>query len=74
MAQTVEEIEAELVKLRAASSEGVLSVSHSDGRQVTFQSLDAIRREIRIREDALRRLQGRPRRRLARLYQRGTGM
>lgn len=74
MAQTVEQIEASLERLRAAAASGVLSVHHSDGRSVTYQSLSAIRREITLLEDELRRLQGRPRRRLVRLYQSGTGM
>jgi hypothetical protein len=63
-----------LQELEAAIAGGRLSVRHSDGRSVTYQSLDAMRK---LRQDMLNEINkaaGTRKRRTMRLYQRGTGL
>lgn len=64
----------QLTELEEAIASGVLTVRHSDGRTVSYQSLDAMRK---VRNDMLAELgavSGKRRRRTMRLYQSGKGL
>ena len=64
----------QLGKLEQAIADGVLSVRHSDGTSVTYQSLDQMRR---VRADMLAEIQasaGTRRRRTMRVYQSRKGL
>lgn len=66
--------QAQLTELETAIASGVLTVRHSDGRSVTYQSLDAMRKQ---RLEMLREINaesGNRRKRTFRLYQRGRGL
>ena len=71
---TAEQLITEIAELRAVASSGVLTVRHSDGRSVTYQSLASLEEAIARREAELERLEGRRRRRTMRVYQSGKGL
>lgn len=63
----------QLDELTEAISKGVLSVRHSDGRSVTYQSLDSMRK---LRQEMLEEINSTAatrRRRTMRVYQSGRG-
>lgn len=64
----------QLTELEEAIARGVLTVRHRDGTSMTYQSLDAMRK---VRADMLRDIEkaaGRRRPRVARFYEKGTGL
>ena len=70
MAYTQQQLE----ELEEAIASGTLTVRHSDGRSVTYQSLDAMRK---LRQEMLEEInasQGKRRRRTMRIYQSGKGL
>lgn len=64
----------QLTELEEAIAKGVLSVRHSDGRSVTYQSLDAMRKLRQEMLDELNASAGTRRRRTMRVYQSGRGL
>lgn len=70
MAYTQQQLE----ELESALASGVLTVRHSDGRSVTYSSLDAMRKQRAEMLREINRASGNRRRRTFRLYQSGKGL
>lgn len=70
MAYTLQQVE----ELEQAIASGVLTVRHSDGRSVTYQSLDAMKKARRDMLEEINAAAGRRRRRTMRLYQSSKGL
>lgn len=72
--QQLAELEAEIKSLEAALNSGLLSVRHSDGRQVTYQNPKQMEGRLERMRAKLAAATGKRRRRTFRVYQSGRGI
>ena len=63
MSETIEELKAQRVSLKAALRSGALSVRHGD-KQVMYRSVDEIRKALESLEQDIAKAEGKRRRRI----------
>ena len=72
--QQLAELKAEINRLEAALNSGLLSVRHSDGRQVTYQNAKQMQGRLERMQAKLDAAMGKRRRRTFRARQSGRGI